>query len=97
MDIVTRVKLLAKKDALYSLYVFKNLEDNSIFMCTKLPNWILPFIEIGDIGFVKTNQVKAGELYYDPSDDSYKPYKYSNIYMTNYIIETDISNSNIML
>lgn len=97
MEKIYRVLLLAKKEEKYSLFVFKDLETQEFIMCTRLPNWNLPYIEIGEIGFLKISKAVAGENYYDPNDQSFKPYRYTNNYMTNYIKETDITNSNIIL
>lgn len=97
MEQIFHVQLLAKKESTYSLYVFKNLIDNSLIMCTKLPNWNLPFIEIGDKGFIKISTVIAGQSYFNVNDESWQTYKYSNIYLTNYIKEPDNLDLNIIL
>ena len=39
MDSTIRAKLLTKKEGLYTLYVFQDLDTGAYIMCTKLPNW----------------------------------------------------------
>ena len=94
---VVNVKLIAVKHGRYTIYVFKNLQNNSFIMCTKLPNWQTPNVEIGDEGFLKYVEVVAGQEYFDPVTNSNKKYNYSNIYFENFIKESDVVNSNIIL
>jgi hypothetical protein len=89
--------LLAIRNGNYTVYVFKNLQDNSLMMCTKLPNWIIPIIDVGEEGYIKFQKAEAGMKYYNPSTGAYDTYKYSNNYILNYIKKTDITNSNINL
>lgn len=79
------------------MYVFKNLENNNYIMCTKLPNWQTPDVEIGDEGFLKYESVKAGESYYDPESGEAHIYKYSNVYFLNFVKKTEIVNDTIIL
>ena len=66
------------------MYVFQK-EDGSYWMCTKLPNWDLPEINIGQKGFVTTESYVAGEEYYDRDSDTYKKIRFTNVYLKNFI------------
>jgi hypothetical protein len=90
-------KLLAIREGNYTMYVFKNTETGEYLMCTKLPNWQAPIINIGDEGFVQVEVVNAGEEYYDPLTDVYNKYKYSNIYFRNFLNKSEVSNTEIIL
>ena len=94
---IINAKLLAIKHGTYTVYVFKNLDDGSYVMCTKLPNWQSPEMEIGDEGFLKYEKVVAGQSYFNPATTSYQTYNYSNIYFENFINKSEITNSNIIL
>lgn len=95
---VSEVKLLASKEGTYTVYVFQEISSNKLIMCTKLPNWNIPSIPIGAKGFLEYKIVKAGELYYNPTEDRHNKYKYSNIYFHNFVLKTDIvENNNIIL
>ena len=97
MEEVTHVELLAVKLDNYSIYVFKDISKNTYIMCTKLPNWIMPNIEIGERGFLKFQKVIAGEKYFNPETGKKSVYNYTNIYMLNFMKEQDIQQSNINL
>ena len=59
---IIKAKLLAlKEDQKYIIYVFQNLDDNSYVMCTRLPNWESPVININDIGYLNYKEVIGGE------------------------------------
>lgn len=94
---IISAKLLAIKEGTYTVYVFRNLDSNNYLMCTKLPNWQTPEIQIGDEGFLKYSEVKAGEKYFNPALQAEHVYNYSNIYFENFIQKTDIINQNIIL
>lgn len=94
---VSRVELLAIRKDTYSMYVFKNLLDNSYIMCTMLPNWNIPNMTVGEIGFLKHQEVIAGQEYYHPGTGKKQVYNYSNIYIINFMKEQDTNNSNINL
>lgn len=90
-------KLIAAKLDVYSIYVFQNLETLEYIMCTKLPNWQTLFINIGDIGFVEIQTVKAGEEYFNLETQTVSKYQYSNVYFINFILEPNINNNQIIL
>lgn len=97
VDKVIRVKLQAIKEGVYTMYVFKNLEDSNYVMCTRLPNWQTPDISIGDVGFLNYQVVKAGEEYYNPTTEEQIKYSYSNIYFINFVRESEIINNNSII
>lgn len=102
--ITIKSQLVAKeKDLLdYITYVFKCLENNISFghsyvMCTRVPNWQHRDIDIGEIGFLQYEEVKAGENWYNPQTGIYTPYKYTNIYFIKFVKEIDNSKKDIIL
>lgn len=97
MEKISHCKLVARKDGVYTLLVFKDLESFEYIMCTLLPNWNPQNISINDEGFLKFQEVSAGEEYFDVDSQSNKRYKYSNIYFLNFIHKQDIKNTNIIL
>jgi hypothetical protein len=89
------VELMATRLNTYSMYVFKNLDTpNSYIMCTRLPNWQVPEINIGDAGFLEYQHVKAGEEYFDITTEKMIKYLYTNIYFINFVQKTDILQNN---
>lgn len=98
MGRVEKVKLLTLKDDTYTTYVFQNLNNKEYIMCTKLPNWQTPEINIGDIGFLEYEDVKAGESYFDSKQGVIMKYLYTNTYFINFMRETNIlQNGEIIL
>lgn len=93
-NIIAFTKLLAVREGTYSTYVFQNLDDNTYIMCTRLPNWQVPEIQLGDIGFLEYQFVKSGEEYFDIATQATKYYLYSNVYFINFIQKTDILQNN---
>lgn len=94
---IINAKLLAVREGSYTVYVFQNLDSKSYIMCTKLPNWQTPSIQVGDEGFLKYSEVRAGEKYFHTASQSEVTYNYSNIYFENFIQKSDIVNENIIL
>jgi len=95
--VVINAKLLAIKDGNYTVYVFKNLDTGSYLMCTKLPNWQTSNVSVGDEGFLKYEEVKAGEEYFNPGTETKEIYNYSNVYFVNFLQKSEIVSSNIIL
>lgn len=94
---VIEAKLLAIKDAYYTMYVFKNLTSGELLMCTRPPNWQTPDLTVGEEGYLKYEIVKAGDEYYDPVTDTKIKYKYTNIYFINFVNRSEIINNEIIL
>lgn len=89
VEFVTEAKLLAIKEGVYTTYVFKDYINNKYIMCTRLPNWQVQEINIGDEGFLQYQEVNAGDSYYDASIENYKKYNYSNIYFNNFVKKSE--------
>lgn len=94
---VIEVELKAIREGVYTMYVFKNLEDSTYLMCTRLPNWKVPDISVGDIGFLNYQVVKAGEEYFNPATEKMIKYAYSNIYFINFVKKSEIINNNSII
>ena len=91
---VAEVQLLAIRDGVYTMYVFKDLNTGEFIMCTKPPNWESPNITPGEEGFIKYETVEAGQSYYDPTTDTHIKYKYTNTYFTNFVKKSEITKEN---
>lgn len=97
VELIKEVELITVRDGNYTLYVFQCLKTLEYIMCTRLPNWQVPDINIGDKGFLQYQIVKAGEHYITPDGENVL-YKYSNIYFINFVKKTDaVRNKEIIL
>ena len=95
---INKVKLLAIRESKYTMYVFQNLDFEGYIMCTRLPNWKVPDLNVGDIGFLEYQIIKAGEEYFNVATQQKQIYQYSNIYFNNFILENAIiKNKEIIL
>lgn len=92
-ECIKEVKLLAVREGNYTTYVFQTLDTKEYIMCTKLPNWKVPEIQIGDEGFLQYQVVQAGEEYFSIAEQKNIRYNYSNIYFNNFILKTEIINN----
>ena len=90
MNNIVQVKLLAVREGSYTVYVFQDVISKEYIMCTRLPNWQVPDITIGDTGFLEYTEVKAGDTYFDPAEEKMNYYKYSNVYFINFIQNNEI-------
>lgn len=66
-------------------------------MCTKPPNWDTPEVSIGDVGFLRYQDVIAGDTYYDLNLDKEVKYKYSNRYFINFVKKEDNFNKETII
>ena len=87
-------KLVAIQPGQYTLYVFKNLDepDNSLLRyitVTKLPNWNLPNISIGDEGYIECDYVNARDVYFHTSTGKQEIYNYTVCYLINFIYKQE--------
>lgn len=82
-------KLVAKKDGLYTVYVFQ-LDNNEYIMCTKLPNWGSFQIQLDDTGFVTVEEAYQGEEYIDRITQEKKNYSFNNIYFKDFVKDNNI-------
>ena len=89
-------QLVAKRESLYTEYVFKNLDEpedswDRYITVTRRPNWQCPVeMKIGVKGYLEFEPITAGDLYYNSSTKNVEAYKYPAYYFTNFIekIET---------
>ena len=91
MKMVIKSKLLAlKEENSYITYDFQNLDDNTYLMCTRLPNWDSPLINIDDIGYLQYKEVIGGESewYHKDTATKYK-YSYDNTFFINFVPYTE--------
>ena len=102
--ITIKSQLVAKEHDLldYTTYVFKCLESDVPFghkycMMTRCPNWNHRDIDIGEIGYVEYEEVKAGDNWYNPQTKTYVPYNYTNIYFIKFVKEVDSSKKDILM
>jgi hypothetical protein len=93
IDLIKEVQLLAIREAVYTIYVFKEINSEEYIMCTRLPNWQVPKIIVGDKGFLHYQDVQAGDQYITPSGDKIH-YRYSNVYFINFVVKSDIVKNN---
>ena len=52
-EYIKKVKLIAIRDGQYTVYVFQEVDTSEYIMCTRLPNWRVPDLELGTIGFLQ--------------------------------------------
>lgn len=102
--ITIKAQLVAKENDLldYTTYVFKCLENNIPFghhycMMTRCQNWNHRDIDVGEIGYVEYEEVKAGDTWFNPQTNTYVPYNYTNIYFIKFVKEKDNSHKDILL
>lgn len=77
--------MYAVREGTYTMYVFKNLSNSEFLMCTRLPHWQTPNIDIGEKGFLSYRDVKAGQTYFNPNTEQDEYYRYSNRYFINFV------------
>lgn len=92
-EYIKEVELVAVRNSVYSIYVFKSLTDSEYIMCTRLPNWQVPEIEIGMTGFLQYQIVSAGDEYITPDGETIS-YRYSNCYFINFVNKSDVVKGN---
>lgn len=75
----------------YTVYVFQNLTNGAYEMLTRLPRWESPILKIGDVGFLKYNEVIAGEdTWYNPSTGQRVPYRFTGVYFVDFVHEKPV-------
>lgn len=91
---VIHAKLITFREGTYTQYVFQNVDTKEYILCTRLPNWLVPELNLGDTGFLEYHEVNAGEEYFDPQQQKLVFYNYSNVYFINFVLKTDILQNN---
>lgn len=70
----------------YVTYVFQDLADSSYIMAVRMPNWDLPFIEIGSRGFMKYIEVVAGQdTWWNRDTGQQEAYRYDGSYIVDWV------------
>lgn len=87
---IEEVILIAAREGTYTVYVFQNIETKAYIMCTRLPDWRVPSININDTGFLEYQIVQAGDEYFDINTQKFIKYNYSNVYFINFIQKQEI-------
>lgn len=60
----------------YIFYLFKNIDNNKLVLCTRYPNWEWPHPEFYKEGYLEYKEIKAGEsTYYNYRLDANMKYK----------------------
>ena len=96
-EIAINATLVAKKLGLYTVYVFKNLDNHEYIMCTKLPNWDFGDITIGTSGFLTYENAIAGEKYFNPKTQTHEIYNYTKMYFKNFIEDMPVNKEEIKI
>ena len=91
-ELIKEVELLAIRDGTYTTYVFKTLDGRDYIMCTRLPNWQVPNISIGDKGFLQYSEIYPGDEYLDLETGEIKVYRYRQNYLINFVSTQQIIN-----
>ena len=89
VEYIKEVQLVAIRNATYTIYVFKNINESEYIMCTRLPNWQVPEIIVGAIGFLQYHIVNAGDEYVNAQGVK-TTYMYSNSYFINFVNKSDV-------
>lgn len=92
-EYIKKVKLIAIRDGHYTVYVFQEVDTSEYIMCTRLPNWQVPDVELGTIGFLQYQIVNAGDEYITPMGEKIY-YKYANSYFINFVNNLDVIKNN---
>ena len=96
VDVITEAKLLAIREGSYTIYVFQD-KNGDYVMCTRLPNWQTPNVEVGEEGFLQYQIVKAGDKYFNPQLQRETAFNYSNVYFNNFIKKSEATKTEIIL
>lgn len=90
-----RCILLTKREGDYGVYAFENVDPESkeerYIMCTRLPNWDTPDINMYQEGILSYKPVTAGiDRWFNPKDSDFYCYKYSANYFIDFVPITHI-------
>jgi hypothetical protein len=102
MQVTLYAELITKATDLggYTTYVFKNLNstqyEDKYIMCVQFPNWNQKTINVGDIGYVNIQYVKAGITQWFDGEQMHT-YKYTNIVFLKFIHETTQIDQNYII
>lgn len=101
MTIYAQLIASSKDQQGYITYVFQCLEDNinyesKYIMCTRYPNWNHKSVDLGEIGFLTIQEVRAGiDSWYNGKEMI--PYKYDAVQFLKFVTKPkDITKEYIM-
>lgn len=81
----------SRMDGAYEHYVFINSHTNEYIMCTRMPNWQVDKVDIGEEGFLEYQDVIGGQdRYYDSVKDGYRLYQIDATYFLNFVPITKV-------
>lgn len=70
----------------YVTYVFRDLENNELLMCTQFPNWEHRLLNKNEVGYLEFKEIQAGkDKWFDGKD--FHSYNYDNIQFIKFIPE----------
>lgn len=96
MNITLKAQLVARTEKIngYQTLIFKDIRfKDSYVMTTLFPNWDIPTIQLGDIGYIKYREVIAGkDTWYDYKTNSNVYYKNTDCHLLDFVHEPKIDN-----
>lgn len=88
---IVESKLVAKRHGRFTNLVFQLISNpNEYVMCTIMPNWNIPEINIDDVGFLQYIIVFPGDEYLDIETGEVRNYRYRQNYLVNFILSPKI-------
>ena len=81
--------LLEYQSGIYTTYVFQNWETGEYKMLTQPPNWDVPPLQKGDIGYVTMESVIAGDSYFNRNTNKQDIYRYTQDYLKDFMKEKE--------
>lgn len=91
-----KAQLIAKSDKLngFQTLVFKDVKYKADYiMVTVFPNWDMPTIQLGDIGYLKYREVIAGQdTWYNVETQAQVYYKNTDCHFIEFVHEPKIQN-----
>lgn len=97
MQQVVKVEVEAIKNGIYTVYVFRNLNTDEYLMCTRLPNWEGADLQVGQVGFLSYNFVKAGDPWFNNKTQGYNLFSYTNNYFEKFVHEKEQKNDCLII
>lgn len=78
----------------YIVYAFEDIDNPGTYgLCTLLPNWELNVLKIGDTGYIKCREIRAGkDTWFNFEDNKFIPYKYDGIYIEDFVLDKKDTN-----
>lgn len=92
----THGELVAKRDGLYTVYVFRS-DSGKLIMCTKLPNWGPYDLKVGETGYLTTQFFKAGEKVFDREHNSERVINFTNMYFKEFVSDNPTNSEQVLL